>query len=215
MFHSKKTRCNAFGHSSQFLHCSSVLFLYGSALAGLKARWYGLVLHIMVCCAPVHLSWSAASLQQAYLATIIGLGQVGPSIPEAEVLAAFSKFGRLSSYRFIRKSNTAFMDYEHVAAAAAARATMDGACFGPWSLRVEFKARAHLARHSAPACFSLSGLCSGPRQVQQHCFRVIYPFRRPCSACPKVGSCCSADEGKGEESVTFVKGCERDRCRDD
>jgi len=65
--------------------------------------------------------------------------QVGPDIAEEELVAAFGRFGTLTGWKFLRRSNCAFIDFQSGAAAAAARAALHGAAFGPWQIRIEFK----------------------------------------------------------------------------
>jgi len=64
---------------------------------------------------------------------------VGPDIAEEELVAAFGRFGTLTGWKFLRRSNCAFIDFQSGAAAAAARAALHGAAFGPWAIRIEFK----------------------------------------------------------------------------
>lgn len=69
--------------------------------------------------------------------------QVGPDIAEEELIAAFQHFGTLSGWKFLRRSNCAFFDFNSGVAAAAARDALHGASFGPWQLRIEIKPDTH------------------------------------------------------------------------
>ena len=55
--------------------------------------------------------------------------QVGSAVAEEEMIAAFREFGPISGWKFLRRSNCAFIDFETGAGAAAAREALHGAAF--------------------------------------------------------------------------------------
>ncbi|KAK9837091.1 hypothetical protein WJX81_002340 [Elliptochloris bilobata] len=71
------------------------------------------------------------------------VGQVGPDIPEEDLVSAFRRFGTLTGWRVLRRSHCAFIDFQSGVAAAAARDALHGAVFGPWQLRIEFREEGH------------------------------------------------------------------------
>ena len=68
--------------------------------------------------------------------------QIHESVCEDEVLNAFRQYADVPSYRFLRSSHCAFLDFPSSAAAADARDKLNGTRFGPQAIRVEWKVRA-------------------------------------------------------------------------
>ncbi|RWR82929.1 RNA recognition motif domain-containing protein [Cinnamomum micranthum f. kanehirae] len=61
------------------------------------------------------------------------------SVSDEELINAFSQFGELTGWKFIRQSGFCFIDFRSDEAAAAARSYLDGKRFGPTPIRVEFR----------------------------------------------------------------------------
>lgn len=65
--------------------------------------------------------------------------QLNSRTTEAELLQAFSQFGRIISHTIRRPTSCAYIDYDEPHAATLARRAMNGALLSGSALRVEFK----------------------------------------------------------------------------
>ena len=65
--------------------------------------------------------------------------QLNNRTSEAELLQAFSQFGRIVSHTIRRATSCAYIDFDEPHAATLARRAMSGALLGGSALRVEFK----------------------------------------------------------------------------
>ncbi|KAL6013103.1 hypothetical protein ACLOJK_003594 [Asimina triloba] len=64
---------------------------------------------------------------------------IDPSVSDEELINAFSQFGELAGWKFIRQSASCLIDFHSHEAADAARSRLDGARFGTMSVHVEFR----------------------------------------------------------------------------
>ena len=55
--------------------------------------------------------------------------QVGSAVAEEDMISAFREHGPIAGWKFLRRSNCAFIDFETGAGAAAAREALHGATF--------------------------------------------------------------------------------------
>ncbi|KAL3143978.1 hypothetical protein ABBQ32_003788 [Trebouxia sp. C0010 RCD-2024] len=69
----------------------------------------------------------------------VWIGQLNSRTTEAELLQAFSQFGRIISHTIRRPTSCAYIDYDEPHAATLARRAMNGALLSGSALRVEFK----------------------------------------------------------------------------
>ncbi|XP_077221548.1 nucleic acid binding protein isoform X2 [Tasmannia lanceolata] len=65
--------------------------------------------------------------------------QIDQSVPDEELINAFSGFGEITGWKFMRQSSCCFIDFHSADAASIARSHLDCAKFGPTSIRVEFR----------------------------------------------------------------------------
>lgn len=64
---------------------------------------------------------------------------MGPDINERELIDAFQMHGRLIGHKVLRSSMCAFIDFERVEDAAAARTALHEAKFSSCEIKVEYK----------------------------------------------------------------------------
>lgn len=65
--------------------------------------------------------------------------QVGPAVTEDRLIAGFREYGMVTGWKFLRRSNCAFIDFDSPASAAAALEALHGANFNGCQIRIEFK----------------------------------------------------------------------------
>ena len=91
--------------------------------------------------------------------------QLNSRTSEAELLQAFSQFGRIVSHTIRRPTNCAYIDYDDAHAATLARRAMNGALLGGSALRVEFKVSSswpnfsRMSHHVVCCIIRLQGQC--------------------------------------------------------
>ena len=99
-----------------------------------RTLWVGQVTWILLTCVIVE----CACIQLDVHGT--RLHQIGPVVREEDVLNAFSRFGELRGWKFLRQSHCAFIDFVSTPAAEEAKHILDGARFSGCNIRVELKA---------------------------------------------------------------------------
>ncbi|CAM6073717.1 unnamed protein product [Sphagnum tenellum] len=67
------------------------------------------------------------------------IGRVDPSVCDDQLLTAFSQFGELTGWKFLRQNGCCFIDFRLPECAALAKANLNGAQFGNQCINVEFK----------------------------------------------------------------------------
>ena len=65
--------------------------------------------------------------------------QVGPTVNEDKLINAFREYGVVTGWKFLRRSNCAFIDFETPASATAALEALHGVSFSGCQIRIEFK----------------------------------------------------------------------------
>ncbi len=65
--------------------------------------------------------------------------QVGPAVNEDRLIAAFRDYGMVTGWKFLRRSNCAFIDFDTPGSAAAALEALQGVNFNGSHVRIEFK----------------------------------------------------------------------------
>jgi RNA recognition motif-containing protein len=65
--------------------------------------------------------------------------QVGPAVNEDRLIGAFREYGMVTGWKFLRRSNCAFIDFDTRASAAAALEALHGVNFNGCQIRIEFK----------------------------------------------------------------------------
>eukprot|EP00850_Spirogloea_muscicola_P024085 SM000437S15694 [mRNA] locus=s437:12615:16877:- [translate_table: standard] len=68
---------------------------------------------------------------------LLYVSQLDPAVADEEVLAAFSHFGELASWRFLRQAGSCMLEYHWPEAASAAKQHLNGARFGSAHISVE------------------------------------------------------------------------------
>eukprot|EP01018_Ginkgo_biloba_P014840 Gb_33199 [translate_table: standard] len=71
------------------------------------------------------------------------VGRVDTSVSEEELITAFSQFGELTGWKFVRQSSCCFIDFVSSEAAAVAKSRLNGVRFGGIPIHVEFKNSNH------------------------------------------------------------------------
>ena len=114
------------------------------------------------------------------------IGNLDPNLSEDEIRECFEKYGDVESLRLLPEKECAFVNYEHIEDAVAAKENMQGTPLGNTILRVRFgkvetapSSSANVLLDSQPTCALWIGNVSGELDqdyVSQQLYQLFSPF---------------------------------------